>query len=88
MCTWLTCALSAQYTYGVLSLIGQVEAERVKRGWSVQRLLDESGLEIDRSGLHRRLKEEHRATTSECEALAAAMAMTLTFPSKRKRRAA
>ncbi len=63
----------------MLSLIEQVCRAQRKRGWSVQQLLDASGLEIDRSVLHRKLKGETTTTAEELEALAAGLEMTLVW---------
>lgn len=60
----------------------QIRAAQEKKGWSVQQLLDKSGLPIERSVLHRKLKGETPATTGECEALAKALEVTLVYPKR------
>lgn len=79
MCTVrvrLTCALGARYTSQV-TLIEQIRAARKRSGWSVQRLLDESALAVDRSVLQRKLAGDIPCTTEEVEALAQALDVTL-----------
>jgi hypothetical protein len=94
--TVLTCALCTQYTRSVKSLVQQIRRAdrdaailleqirkaRAERKWSVQRLLDESGLTIERSSLHRKLKGDVTAAPEEVEALARALGV---LPKRRGR---
>jgi transcriptional regulator with XRE-family HTH domain len=68
----------------VTSLIEQVRLAQLARDWSVQQLLDKSGLSMERSVLHRKLKGTTPATTAECEALARALDITLVYPQPAK----
>jgi transcriptional regulator with XRE-family HTH domain len=61
----------------VLSLIEQLQTARKRAKWSVQKLLDESGLELERSTLSRKLNGECPVTSGECESLANALGVTL-----------
>lgn len=63
-----------------MGLVEQIRSAKEARGWSTQHLLDKSGLRIDRSTLHRKLAGEVPTTDSECEALAQALAIQLTWP--------
>ncbi len=63
-----------------MSLVEQIRRAQVERGWSVQQLLELSGLSIDRSSLQRKLSGAVPATTEECEALARALGITLVWP--------
>lgn len=60
-----------------MTLIDQICAARKRAGWSVQRLLAESGLDVDRSVLQRKLAGDTACTTEEVEALARALDVTL-----------
>jgi len=68
-----------------MGLVEQIRREQQRLGWSTQQLLDKSGLRLDRSTLHRKLAGEVPTTDAECEALANAMAFTLTWPKRRRR---
>lgn len=81
----LTCALCTQYTRSVLSLVEQLRRAQVEKGWSVQQLLDKSGLNLERSSLQRKLKGTVPATSEEVEALAKALDITLEWPKRRRR---
>lgn len=63
----------------VKSLAEQLHAAMVAKGWSVPRLLEESGLECDRTSLHRKLKGEQKLSTEEAQALANALDHTLAW---------
>lgn len=71
----MTCALSTQYNRPVSSrdLLSGVPAQFLAameaRGWTVQQLLDESGLKCDRSSLQRKLKGEQGLSFDEIQAL-------------------
>lgn len=71
-----------------MSLVEQIRRAQVERGWSVQQLLDKSGLSIDRSSLQRKLAGDVPLTTEECEALAKALDITLVWPKPRRRKRA
>ncbi len=68
----------------MISLVEQIQRERLKRKWSVQRLLDASGLGIERSNLQRKLHGDVPATSEEIESLAKALEMTLVWTSDEK----
>jgi ribosome-binding protein aMBF1 (putative translation factor) len=72
----------------VQSLVEQVKRAQAERGWSVQRLLTESGLRLERSSLQRKLSGYVHVTTDECEALARALEITLVWPKRGRRRTA
>ena len=63
----------------VPSLLDQIRTAREKAGWSVQKLLDESGLEVDRSVLQRKLAGQTPVTTDEAEKLARALGITIAW---------
>jgi transcriptional regulator with XRE-family HTH domain len=69
-----------------MGLVEQIRSEQLRLGWSTQQLLDRSGLALERSTLSRKLRGETPMTDAECEALAAAMALTLTWPKRRRTR--
>ncbi len=66
------------------SLVEQIKREQEAQGWSTQQLLEKSGLKIERSVLHRKLDGQTPASTRECEALAAALDLTLVWPNRLK----
>jgi len=49
------------------------------KGWSVPRLLDESGLDCDRSSLQRKLSGDQKLSTEEAEKLAEVLGCTLVW---------
>lgn len=49
------------------------------RGWSVPRLLKESGLDLDRSSLQRKLSGFQKLSTEEAETLAECLGCTLVW---------
>lgn len=63
----------------MLGLVEQIQAAREKAGWSVQKLLDESRLPIDRSVLQRKLTKETPFTSDELEACARALGITIAW---------
>lgn len=71
-----------------MSLVEQVRLAQVARGWSVQQLLDKSGLPLERSTLQRKLNGATPSTTEECEAMAKALGITLVWPKKPRRKKA
>lgn len=60
-------------------LVEQLNAARIKRGWSVAQLLEASGLDLERSTLHRKLHGETPMTGDELEACALALEHTLVY---------
>lgn len=66
-----------------MGLVEQIRTAQLERGWSVQQLLDKSGLQLDRSTLQRKLTGEVPATDAECEALAKALKTQLVYPRAR-----
>lgn len=71
-----------------MRLVDQIREAQEKAGWSTQQLLDKSGLPMDRSSLHRKLRGEQPATAEECEALAKTLGITLVWPKKSRKGAA
>ena len=63
----------------MLTLTQQIERARADRKLTVAELLRRSGLDIDRSTLHRKLKGETPVTADECQALAACLGLTLVW---------
>jgi hypothetical protein len=64
----------------VRTLVEQLRDAYEKTGWTMDELLDKSGLRLDRSSLRRKLldvKDPIPMKTEECEALAAALEVTL-----------
>lgn len=62
------------------TLVEQLRDAYEKSTWTMERLLDESGLSLDRSSLRRKLldvKDPIPMKTEECEALARALDVTL-----------
>jgi ribosome-binding protein aMBF1 (putative translation factor) len=55
-------------------------------GWSVNELLERSGLPIGRSALQRKLRGQLRLNVDEAEVLATTMKITLVWPQTRKAR--
>ena len=73
----------------VRTLSEQVREAFERSGMTVAELLEKSGLDIDRSALHRRLHDGARETpmkTSEAEALATALGIELHWPVQPTRR--
>jgi transcriptional regulator with XRE-family HTH domain len=66
----------------VRSLVEQLRRARESRGDTVQQLLERSGLDLERSVLHRKLRGESLITATECEALAQALDITLRYPNQ------
>jgi transcriptional regulator with XRE-family HTH domain len=71
----------------VQSLVEQVRAAQKRKRMSVQQLLEESGLDLERSTLSRKLRGETPATTKEIEALARALKIELVWSAPRRRTA-
>jgi hypothetical protein len=62
------------------TLVEQLRDAYEKSGWTMEKLLDESGLDLDRSSLRRKLLDVKDAVpmrTHEAEALARALDVTL-----------
>lgn len=78
------CTVYTVHEVQMRSLVEQVRAAQVEKGWSVQKLLAKSGLTIDRSSLQRKLCGDVPTTDQELEALARAMRITLIWPRPRK----
>lgn len=74
----------------MISLLDQIRVAKKVRGWSVQKLIDESGLQITRSCLQRKLFGRTKGgkpvstTSEEIEALARALGITVAFASEAK----
>lgn len=72
----------------MVSLLDQIRAAQKLRGWSVQKLLDESRLSISRTCLQRKLYGRTKGgkpvatTVKELEALAGALGITIAFASE------
>ena len=56
-----------------MGLVQQIRSAALGLGWSVQELLEKSGLPIDRSTLQRKLSGRTPATDKEIQELAAAI---------------
>ena len=69
------------------SLAEQLLTAMSDRGWSVQRLLDESGLECDRSSLHRKIHGKQPLAQEEIQALVNALGITVAVMPRAKKRA-
>jgi hypothetical protein len=72
--------LDVVYPKRVRTLIEQLRDAYAKTEWTMDELLDKSGLGIDRSSLRRKLldvKDPIPMKTEECEALARALDVTL-----------
>lgn len=67
------------YTLGVRTITEQLNEAFERTEWSVQVLLDKSGLEIDRTSLARKLKGELRLNVDEAQVLANVMGLTLVW---------
>jgi hypothetical protein len=57
----------------------QLHDAMLKKEWSVPKLLDESGLECDRSSLQRKLTGLQKLSTEEAERLAEVLDCTLAW---------
>lgn len=72
----------------VLSLLDQIREARKRAKWSVQKLRDESGIDVSRSVLQRKLTGDTPTTAEELECLARALGITIAYAPeapKRKR---
>lgn len=68
------------YPFRVRTLVQQLREAYEKSGWTMDVLLEKSGLKIDRSSLRRKIldvRDPIPMKTDECEALAAALDVTL-----------
>lgn len=73
----------------MISLRQQLAFALDAKGWTMSRLLDESGLDCDRSSLHRKIYGGQLLRTEECQVLAATLGVDLTWappPAARPRR--
>jgi transcriptional regulator with XRE-family HTH domain len=84
----LESGLCALYTCVVRTITEQLNDALGRKGWSMQELLEKSGLSIDRSSLSRKIRGELRLNTDEAEALASALETTIVWPQKRRAKAA
>lgn len=64
---------------GMLSLRDQLRLALQEKGWTIARLLDESGLTCDRSSIDRKINGRQPMCTEECEALARALGARLAW---------
>lgn len=71
---------------GTLSLREQLRLALRQKGWTVAKLLDESGLRCDRSSLDRKINGRQLLRTEECQALAAALGKNLAWTATHARR--
>lgn len=76
-----------------MQLHEQIAAVFEKTGWSVAEFLEKSGLDIDRSGLQRRLAGDTPMRTEEAEQLVDTLnehgfTITIVWPAKKSKRAA
>lgn len=71
---------------GTLSLRDQLRHALREKGWTVARLLDESGLECDRSSLDRKINGRQILRAEECQAIAAALNTQLVWSASKPRR--
>ena len=62
----------------------QLHDAMAKKGWSVPRLLEESGLACDRSSLQRKLTGLQKLSTDEAERLAEVLDSPLAFVPEEK----
>lgn len=72
-------AQCALYIESVKTIAEQLRAAMKSKGWSVPRLLGESGFDCDRTSLMRKLKGEQKMSTNEAEALARVLGCTLVW---------
>ena len=70
------CAL---YLGKVRTIAQQLHAAMEAKEWSVPRLLKESGLECDRTSLHRKLAGTQKLSTEEAQTLAEVLGCTLVW---------
>lgn len=63
----------------MVGLVAQINEARVKKDWSVARLLDEAGLDLERSTLHRKLHGDTPMTDDEVEKCARALDLVLVY---------
>lgn len=70
------------------SLAEQLSAAFKAKGWTLEKLSVESGLDCSRWSLMRKLRGDQRLFTDECQALAQALGVTIAWaPAESKRRA-
>lgn len=89
MCNALDVAHCALYMWVVPTLSEQLRAAARSKGWTMDKLLRESGLRCVRSSLNRKLNGLQKLSTEECEALASVLGVTVAFtpePRARTRR--
>jgi len=70
-----------------VTITEQLSAEFDRKGWSVQELLDRSGLPIDRSSLARKLTGDLPLKVSEAEVLARTLGVVIVWPQRPRRSA-
>lgn len=67
------------YTGWVRTITEQLLDAFEKTGWTVAELLSRSGLDIERSSLHRKLHGEQRMNVDEAQVLATVLGLTLVW---------
>lgn len=76
----LDCRMGTVYPIWVRSLVEQLRDAYLKAKWTMDELVEKSGLDIDRSALRRKIldvKDPIPMKTEEAEALANALGVTL-----------
>lgn len=73
----LDVAHCALYILGVKTIAEQLHAAMRAKGWSVPRLLSESGLPCDRTSLQRKLRGKQSLDAKEIQALVDALDATV-----------
>lgn len=61
------------------SLIEQLWAAFQAKGWTTAQLLERSKLDCDLSSLNRKMRGRQKTSTEECQALAAALEVTIAW---------
>lgn len=79
MRTALDVAHCALYFAEVKSLPEQLRAALEVKGWTIPQLLEASGLDCDRTSLHRKLHGKQKLSTDEAQKLASLLGCTLAW---------
>lgn len=74
------------YPVGVRGLRNQLVDAFQKTSWSMDELLKRSKLDLDRSTLRRKMIGETKISAEECQAIAAALGITITWSSGKEAR--